>query len=399
MFFWSMTGLFLFSSFISCSPKPKEERVSPVLCKSDSDCAANQYCNLGVGICKEGRRLLSPPTPNPPTNNEPNPPPPLTNSFREDHTSSGGSSIISPSLDCKASASSVQVAQIQQVQFTSQGDDPQFGNKNLAYRWYFIDSPIGSKGTFTDADSPSTHIEIQTPGKYVAEVELSTEIGLTSTCQVSLELIAGPGGYSQCIATSNGKAQVDIVIAIDTSGSMGDESMELSRTLNNLSRTIDSLGISYKVVLLADNSVSIPPPLGSDSNRFLHHTTFVDSVNALEVIASDYSTYYSFLRPNAMLHFLVISDDESRMSPNSFDDMILGHSQKGSSPGIAPSGYTFHAVVSPNTACYSASSAGYNYITLVNSTGGVFRSICGSAWSDVFTEMAQSAAEMATCGY
>src|SRR5262249_40808290 len=99
--------------------------------------------------------------------------------------------------------------------------------------------------------------------------------------------------------------------------------------LNNFASIITASGIDVHVVLIADNSMTIPAPLGSGGNPddnlpiYRHVQQGVDSHDALDLFISMYPMYKASLRPNASKTFLVVTDDDSNSSAQSFDSGIL----------------------------------------------------------------------------
>jgi len=113
---------------------------------------------------------------------------------------------------------------------------------------------------------------------------------------------------------------VDIIIAIDTSGSMDEEVAELQANLNAYTTLLRDAGADPRIILLADGGVCIPPPLGAascgagaDQNLpgYRHVTNAVQSTNALDVIIDSYAQYSDSLRAGALKSLMVISDDDS----------------------------------------------------------------------------------------
>ncbi len=202
-------------------------------------------------------------------------------------------------------------------------------------------------------------------------------------------------------------APVDIIWVIDTSGSMDDEASAVQNALNDFSSFIDGQMVDYRVVLIASaNEMNVPPPLGGGP-RFRHVNVGVGSTDALEKIITTYPQWQDFLRPDALVHFVVVTDDESNISQGQFDSMLAGLT----SPGF-PNSYTFHSICSEETVIFTppppippimgpcsgglgaggAADPGLTYIDMVANTGGVWKSICSSDWAPIFTAVAQAVA-------
>jgi hypothetical protein len=204
----------------------------------------------------------------------------------------------------------------------------------------------------------------------------------------------------------------DIIIAVDTSGSMDEESAEVQANLNNFATIISNSGIDVHVVLIADSSVCIPAPLGAgacpgaDENlpKYQHVQQGVGSTNALDLIVSTYPQWKASLRPNATKTLAVVSDDNSDTSAADFTNLLLA---------LDPpmfQGFKFDAIVSfenPAT-CVSgciqnfcqgcgkccpscmvlAANEGAVYKQLVQQTSGVSGDLCDQNFDPVFQDMA-----------
>lgn len=183
---------------------------------------------------------------------------------------------------------------------------------------------------------------------------------------------------------------VDIVWAIDTSGSMFDEVAAVQANITNFANMISSAGIDHHVIMLAASDVAAPTPLGADSAHYLYTPANVGSNNALQVMLDMYSVYSGFLRPNAPLHFVVVTDDESRLAADPFRTQM---------EQLAGKPFIFHAIASENSgdplfpACIGACgipllcgafAPGAQYYALADATGGQKSSICAADWSQVF---------------
>jgi hypothetical protein len=228
--------------------------------------------------------------------------------------------------------------------------------------------------------------------------------------------VGGSGGSCASVSSvAESKVQpADIVIAVDTSGSMDEESAEVQANLNNFAQIIVNSGVDAHVILIADDSVCIPAPLGSgncpggDENLpvYQHVQQGVGSTNALELIISTYPQWKASLRPDALKIIAVVSDDESDISANEFTSQLLA---------LDPptfDGFKFDAIVSfqdpaaCTTACFAnfcmgcgiccpncmplAAAEGQVYKQLVAQTMGVSGDLCAQDFDAVFADMAMS---------
>lgn len=184
----------------------------------------------------------------------------------------------------------------------------------------------------------------------------------------------------------------DIVWVIDNSGSMDVEEARVQDNLNAFAQDIADSGIDYRVVMITNRDhVSVPPPLGG-SDRLLEIDQDVDSNNALELVLETYPRWRDFLRPEAIKHFVAVTDDESDMSEAEFEQELAA---------LGTPGFVFHAVVaeSPpwdwNSSCFLLAAAiGATYIDLQEDHGGVFYSLCESDWTPLFDALSGSVASL-----
>lgn len=202
-------------------------------------------------------------------------------------------------------------------------------------------------------------------------------------------------------------APVDIIWVIDTSGSMGEEAALIQREIANFVSYFDAVDLDWRVVMIATAEdggtidVCVPPPLSSvdtcpdaDSDRYRRVRSFVASNNAFEVIDANWDGFSSFLRPDAVTHFVLVSDDESERNRTWFEDRMR--------PRL-PGGFVFHSIVSLTEECIffgldcwgcegphgDAEARGSQYIALSTATGGVAASICDASWTPIFDQIAE----------
>jgi hypothetical protein len=193
-------------------------------------------------------------------------------------------------------------------------------------------------------------------------------------------------------------APIDIIWAIDTSGSMNEETAIVTEQLNAFVEFIETSGLDVRVVMVADGSVCVPPPLSgsagcpdTDSDRYLHVRSTVGSTDAYEVLLDAWDTYGPWLRREAIKHFVVVSDDESDRPFAYFREQLATR-------GLTY--FVFHAIVSLEsrpagcTGVFScegctgphgdAEAEGRNYKVGAVATGGTQASICADDWSATF---------------
>ena len=188
----------------------------------------------------------------------------------------------------------------------------------------------------------------------------------------------------------------DIIWVIDNSGSMELEEARVQNNINAFAQDIAASGVDYHVVVITNaDHVRVPAPLGG-SDRLQVVDQEVDSHDALELVLSTYPQWRSFLRPGAIRHIVVVSDDESDMSQQDFERQISTLND----PGF-PDGFVFHAVVAEapawdwNSHCFVIAAAiGATYISLQEDHDGVFYSLCDSDWTPLFDALSGTVAEL-----
>lgn len=265
----------------------------------------------------------------------------------------------------------------------------------------------------------------------------SVSSGFTGGSGGNISVGSGSGGgldEDAACQTVSSEAQsklqpADIIIAVDTSGSMDEESAEVQNNLNNFATIIANSGVDAHVILIADSSVCIPMPLGSGNCSgadeklpgYQHVDQVVASNNALQLIIQTYPAWKSSLRPGATKTIAVVSDDDSDMNAGAFTNALLA---------LDPptfQGFKFDAIVSSSTPdscffggcvlncascanpccdkatfCSPLSAAeGTVYKSLVQQTSGVLGDLCAQDFDPMFQSMATSVVQGAelSCDY
>jgi hypothetical protein len=268
----------------------------------------------------------------------------------------------------------------------------------------------------------------------------------------------GDGGLdpdAACATTVQGavveKLPVDIVWVVDNSSSMQPAIAAIQAGLNDFATLVDGKGLDYRVIMLSLRSptspisvggstrypICIPQPLAGDDGcgdgpRFLHSSVDIRSTQPLEQVLGTLGqtagyqpgddkggeAWAQFLRPEATKTFVVVTDDNARLSATAFETFAGGKNPFNSTtlpPGILdPSwgglfdGYLFDAIygwgsdVDPSVLCTypdqtMPAAAGTTYTTLVQKTGGVRAQICdgAGAWQAFFDQVAESVSKTA----
>jgi hypothetical protein len=232
------------------------------------------------------------------------------------------------------------------------------------------------------------------------------------------------GGVSQTAQSILQPA--DIIIGIDTSGSMDEEIMFVQQNLNAFSQQIIDSGIDVRVILIGtegmtmaqmpgglfggggdqQNAICIGPPLGSgmcpgDSNPpvYTHVNTEIGSNDILDVFVRAYPQYAPQLRENSLKSFVAITDDDAVS-----DEGQLMYSN-------APAFISAVSMLDPNpnfwanwryssiycfTQCEFAAAVGAVHAELVSMTGGVGGDLCLQDFKTVFDALAKQVVESVT---
>lgn len=248
----------------------------------------------------------------------------------------------------------------------------------------------------------------------------------------------GSGGIEECAALSSEASAdlqpADIILAVDTSGSMDQEIQQVQQNLNNFASIITNSGIDVHVVMIADASMCIPAPLGSGQCNgadqklpaYQHVVHTVNSTDALQVILSTYPEWKGSLRPGALKTIAVVSDDNSDMGAADFKAQLLA--LDGTFTGfkfdaivslIDPSSIqftclncAFQGMLSCNNCAEKCcdkmlgctplpADKGQVYLDLVQQTGGIVGDLCIQDFGPVFQDMATGIVQSAqlSCEY
>lgn len=274
------------------------------------------------------------------------------------------------------------------------------------------------------------------PGTGGGSLTISSNSGMGIGGGLVTTASSGSGGAidvdASCAALSasaDPKLQpADIIIAVDTSGSMSEESAQVQANLNAFASIITQSGIDVHVVLIADATVCIPSPLGSGQcngadeklPNYRHVLQTVASTDALSLIVSTYPQWKNVLRPGATKTLAVVSDDNSDLSAAAFTQQLLA---------LDPptfQGFKFDGIVSSSsgTACIFtcffncaactdpccnkaefctplAADEGTVYKQLITQTSGVYGDLCTQNFGPVFQDMATAVVQSSqlSCQY
>ncbi|MBU6160426.1 MAG: hypothetical protein KGO50_04850 [Myxococcales bacterium] len=229
---------------------------------------------------------------------------------------------------------------------------------------------------------------------------------------------SGLGGVcgSDFATAENATLPVDMIWVIDGSPSMDDSIAIVEANLNAFAARIGASGLDYRVVIIgadrdycADaqcfNEICVPPPLSAapgcpdtDSPRFRHVREGVHSSDAIDLTIEHYRDFQDFLRPGAIVHFVIVTDDDAGFGPGS--EEFLAFLDTATAPGFDR--VYVHSIVdlvdSPLSCgvfeeCSCGDERGDEYIAISEATGGLVQSICEAEWTPIFDALEERVVE------
>lgn len=196
-----------------------------------------------------------------------------------------------------------------------------------------------------------------------------------------------------------GSQPADIIIVIDNSASMANEIAGVQANMNALSSQIAGAAIDPHVIMISgfehnsDAGICVPPPLGSglcpgadhNPSEYWRVDNWVGSHSALQRVVAHYPDYQPALRATAATHVVVITDDDSDWSAQSFSDQF-----KALDPNFDD--FTLHAIINASGSVYSQ---------LAMQTGGQVANINSNDFQAIFDELANGVVATASlaCEY
>lgn len=192
-------------------------------------------------------------------------------------------------------------------------------------------------------------------------------------------ITTGSGGATACVADKQEatlvKEPVDIIMVVDTSGTMEPASDSVEKNINqNLATALTAGGVDYRLITLASYGSGTdlcidpplsgapcmpnPPPVPANTQSFYHYVRLTGSGALLDNILNWYNApdesgaapngWKQWLRPGAKKVFLVFSDTSSASSAASNGDafdaglLALDPTMFGTA---AARKYTFHTII------------------------------------------------------
>ncbi|MEM9073154.1 MAG: hypothetical protein AAGE52_31910 [Myxococcota bacterium] len=219
-------------------------------------------------------------------------------------------------------------------------------------------------------DDPARFVEIDAGSAFDASTDVSSDVCVGEDCQ--------------CVAEGELRAnltQVDVVWVIDTSGSMRDEAVAIRLNLLRFAEAMASRSSDHRWVLVADsNSLEVPEEF-ADPERFFPVDITVSSNNAPEILTQTLPELEGILRPGAVTHLVIVSDDDGFPPTLPGEETTTPEEFRATLDETFPQGFQFHAVTSPPEICETAAGTGEDYWDLADATSGFTISVCTLDWS------------------
>jgi len=217
------------------------------------------------------------------------------------------------------------------------------------------------------------------------------------------------------------KRPVDIIWAVDTSGSMAEEIAQIKANINTqFADILAASGLDYQVIMVAAKGtgtfqVCVAPPLGGfncGANQPLYRpiNQTVASTNSLSLLLSTYDNanlslnWRQYLRFDAVKVFVEVTDDNSSLAGTSFDTQLLAKTPLGMFGDATNRNYIFHSIIgvtagNPTVRCPSAVNTGSQYQVLSNLTNGGMYPVCDADYSPIFNAIATGIAAGLACEF
>ena len=206
----------------------------------------------------------------------------------------------------------------------------------------------------------------------------------------------------------------DIIFLIDRSCSMNDDANRLSSNFSQFITNLNSFTTNWRVMVVTqDSGCNHSGILTSSSPNYAQR--FTDAVNPLSWHNLSSPNSYTealltpaaaaveqtdpgecndgFMRPNAMLHIVMVSD-EPEQSPTAWSDLVTQIMNKKGNASLT----RLSAIAGDYPNGCSTADAGTGYYEAVNYTGGAFLSICSTGWNGYMQNLAEVSTSQGTFG-
>jgi hypothetical protein len=233
-----------------------------------------------------------------------------------------------------------------------------------------------------DAAGPQVVAEAGPASSDAVPSDMNPGSGLTSRPPGSGGTSPAPAGQeASACATASAQVEiarlpVDIIIALDNSGSMDDEARAVEANINvNFAAILQQTQVDYRVILVSehrerdqqDTAICILSPLStltscpSDqpgaSDRFFQYATEIDSSDSLDVLLETYdgqraddfelapNGWREWLRPGAQKVFVEITDDDANTPAREFVDALTALAPEHFGADPSQPAFVWHSIV------------------------------------------------------
>jgi len=206
----------------------------------------------------------------------------------------------------------------------------------------------------------------------------------------------------------------DIMFLVDRSCSMNDDASRLANNFSQFITNLNSFTTNWRVMVVTqDSGCNHSGILTSSSPNYAQR--FTDAVNpwsSHNLFSPDSYTEAlltpaaaaveqtdpgecndGFMRPNAMLHIVMVSD-EPEQSSSSWDTYVNQIIAKKGNPSLT----RLSAIAGDYPNGCSSADAGSGYYEAVSYTGGAFLSICSTGWNGYMQALAEVSTSQGTFG-
>ncbi len=192
------------------------------------------------------------------------------------------------------------------------------------------------------------------------------------------------------LATVKSTVKVDVIIAMDTSGSMTDEKRKLEENMKNFLTKFDKTpGVDHQVFMIGRN-FNFPQ---LDSNRFDHIDQYVDSRDSLrriqDFLNGNYNSKLS-LRADTAKELLIVTDDDSNLGADAFKTFL---ENKEAQYGVFHvNGFVWVNGNNNNGLSWCTRARDGNVYTALGNDakfGGLVQHLCTEDWSKMLTDLAE----------
>lgn len=190
--------------------------------------------------------------------------------------------------------------------------------------------------------------------------------------------------------TAQVKAPVDVVFAVDTSGSMNEERAAIEANMKKFMEKLGASNVDARVIVVGTGFTF---PSGLPQDKFAVVPTGIGSIDAIGVLTRYFKAgaFPLQLRPEANMEVVIVTDDNGRNYPpqyqgNLAEDFVplpgkktIVNSIVGLKKGLSPTNSTCNIV-----------NVGSQYIKLSEATGGLVYDLCEKNWEKLFQKVSEA---------